>query len=142
MAKLQPQQITQAIQLGKSLNPVDKDPTPPIKLKNGQLLTVDQFNTSAKNGMPFTSMNTMADYINGWARKLPPDLKFSPYYRTYGGQNIPGGDMAILHAKYYNNPQVMQILQRNIAKPGEVPMYSPEDSDVIKKLLSVQPENK
>lgn len=144
MAKLQPSQITQAFSLGKAIGPGDVVPTAPqpIRLNNGQMLTVNDFNKSAANGFPFTSMKTMADWTNGWAKKLPPDLKFSPYYRTYGGQNIPGGDMAILHAKYYNNPKVMEILQRNISKPGEVPQYGPDDSDVIRKLIAAQPENK
>lgn len=144
MAKLQPSQITQAFSLGKAIGPGEGTPAPPqpIKLNNGQVLTIDDFNRSAKGGFPFTSLQTMADYTNNWARKLPTDLKFSPYYRTYGGENLPGGDIAILHAKYYNNPQVMKILQRNISKPGEVPQYGPDDSDVIRKLIAAQPENK
>jgi hypothetical protein len=45
-------------------------------------------------------------------------------------------DVAILHAKYGDDPKISQILQRNIAKPGEAPMYGPEDADVIRKLIT------
>lgn len=122
----------------KAVTSGSPNPTPqPIKLKSGQMLTPDMFNQSAKNGMPFTSLQTMADWYNDWSKKVPANFNASPYYRVYGNsQPIHGGDMAILFAKYKDDPKVLQVLNRNIAKPGEVPMYSPQDGDTIKSLMS------
>ena len=126
-----------AIKLGK-----DTPQPAPIKLKDGSILTPEMFHKSAQNGLPFSSMDKMAEYYNEWSRKVPPagqPTQTFPYYRHYGtGSNIPGGDVEILKAKYSNDPQIMKYLNENIAKPGEVPMYSPTTGDVVRKLLAQQ----
>src|SRR5580698_10663838 len=110
------QQFTQAIPSGF---PAGGDP--PIKLKDGTMLTPEMFQTSAKNGMPFNSMNDMADYYNDWSRKPGAQQSFAPYYRTVGGQNINGGNVALLYAKYKDDPKVMTVLNRIFLMPRQPP---------------------
>lgn len=124
--------LKQAIAFGKSV----AQPTG-IPLKDGTVLTPEMFATSAKNGLPFSNMQTMANYYNEWSRKIPATQQIFPYYRHYGSsQNINGGDMAILQAKYAHDPTVMAIINRNIAPKGELPMYSPDDGDTLKALAA------
>jgi hypothetical protein len=101
--------------------------------KNGVKITRQEFNNANKNGFAWNSFEDYADYVGGWAHN-GSDFNISPYYRTYGGNNISGADIALLHAQ--NDPAINQILQRNIARPGEVPMYSQDDSDAINKLIA------
>lgn len=60
------------------------------------------------------------------------------YSRVYGSQhNIPNNNIEALRAQYRNDPSVMNIINRNIAPQGEVPMYGADDGDAIRKLLGV-----
>lgn len=72
--------------------------------------------------------------IGQWGNDLK-DGNTSAYYRTYSGDKIQGEDVSILQSKYKDDPQVMKLLKRNIAKPGEVPMFGNDDADVIKRLI-------
>lgn len=113
-----------------------KDPNVVIG-KYGAPITYDEFVKANNNGYAWKDFPAYADYVGGWARPNKPlGLPPPPYYRTYGGgANINSGDIAILQSRYADEPKVQQILQRNIAKSGEVPMYGPEDSDVIRQLI-------
>lgn len=105
--------------------------------KYGVKITKAEFEHANQNGYAWKDFPAYADYVGGWARPITNPVSVSPYYRHYGnGQNISGADIAILQAKYSNDPQVQAILQRNIAKPGEVPMFSPQDGDAIKQLAT------
>lgn len=58
------------------------------------------------------------------------------YSRVYGSQNnIPNNNIQALRAQYSNDPSVMNILNRNIAPQGQVPMYGADDGDAIRQLL-------
>lgn len=110
-----------------------KDPNVVIG-KLGARITMDDFKHANANGYAWKDFPAYADWVGSWARGGGNTMPISPYYRAYGGTpNISGGDVAILAAK--NNPQINTILQRNIAKAGEVPMYGPEDADAIRALV-------
>lgn len=110
-----------------------KDPNVVIG-KLGARITMDGFKHANANGYAWNDFPAYADWMGSWARPITTPMPISPYYRAYGGTpNISGGDIAILAAK--NNPQINTILQRNIAKDGDVPMYGPEDADAIRALI-------
>lgn len=112
-----------------------KDPNVKIG-KHGVIITKQDFEQANSHGYAWKDLEAYADYVGGWAHPSPDIKPVSPYYRSYGGgPNINGGDIAILQARYNDNPQIQQILQRNIAKPGEVPMYGPSDADAIQQLI-------
>lgn len=114
-------------------------PTPDPKVvigKYGVPITEGDFINANKNGYAWKDFPAYADYVGGWARPIKNPTPISPYYRSYGGApNINGGDIAILQSKYADMPHVQQILQRNIAPIGQIPMYSPEDSDAIRQMI-------
>lgn len=102
---------------------------------NGVPITRTQFNQNQKSNMPFTSFETYADWVGGWAHPQRPIPDISPYYRAYGqGSNIPGSDILRLYLQ--RDPSIDAILSRNISKPGEVPEYGPQDSDNIRQLIA------
>src|ERR1700761_1440311 len=90
----------------------------------GVKITKDDLDQANKNGMAWQDLPAFADWLGGWAKKMPDFGNVSPYYRTYPQGKINGGDVALLMSK--NDPQINTILQRNIAKPGEVPMFGAE----------------
>ena len=106
--------------------------------KHGAVITKKDFEQANKNGYAWKDFPAYADYVGGWARELPKQsTPPPPYYRTYGGTpNIPTADIEILKAKYANDPKVSQILNRNIAKDGEVPLYGVSDADIIRDLIT------
>lgn len=114
-----------------------KDPNVVIG-KHGAPITYDEFVKANKNGYAWKDFPAYADYVGGWARPTPAQTTPPPpYYRAYGQQtNIPSGDVAILQARYADDPKISQILQNNIAKEGEVPMFGVGDSDVIRQLIA------
>lgn len=60
------------------------------------------------------------------------------YSRVYGSQNnIPNNNIEALKAQYRSDSSVMNILNRNIAPQGQVPMYGADDGDAIRRLLGV-----
>ncbi len=110
----------------------------PIVLRNGQPLTKEMFDAYGdKGGMPFTSMQTMADWMNTWVNPKTKGPTFAPYYRAYGqSSKIPGSDLMMLYEKHKDNPQVMKIINSTMNTPeGEVPMYGADDADNIRKLV-------
>lgn len=44
----------------------------------GNIVTRAQFELSAKNGLPFTDMKSMGDWIDGWQRPIKDQVKTSP----------------------------------------------------------------
>jgi hypothetical protein len=103
--------------------------------KYGVPITMDQFNHANANGYAWKDFPSYADYVGGWAKPITDPIPIHPYYRAYGGQpNINGGDIAILAAK--NDPKINQIITRNMAPAGQVPMYGSEDADIIRKLIT------
>lgn len=105
--------------------------------KYGVPITKAEFEHANANGYAWKDFPSYADYIGGWAKPITNPVPIHPYYRHYGnGQNISGADVAIIQAKYNNDPKVQAVLNRNIAKPGEVPMFSPQDGDIIKQLAT------
>ncbi len=105
--------------------------------KYGVPITQQEFEQANKNGYAWKDLDAYADYVGGWAHPDTNQQPVSPYYRTYGGgPNINGGDVAILQARYANVPQVQQALNRNVAKPGEVPLFGPQDADLIRALIA------
>ncbi len=116
-------------------------PTPDPKVvigKHGATITYDDFVNANKNGYAWKDFPAYADYVGGWAKPLPKEsVPPPPYYRHYpAGPNIPTAAIELLKARYADDPKVGQLLQRNAAKPGEVPMYGPDDGDVIKALIA------
>ncbi len=110
-----------------------KDPNVVIG-KHGVPITMADFQHANANGYAWKDFPAYANYVGGWAKPITNPIPIQPVYRAYGGTpNISGGDVAILAAK--DNPQINTILQRNIAKPGEVPMYAAEDADTIRALI-------
>lgn len=57
-----------------------------------------------------------------------------PRYRLYPHGDI--GDTEMTYLRSVNDPNLNIILNRNIAKQGEMPLYGAEDSDVIKAMLA------
>ncbi len=113
-----------------------KDPNVVIG-KHGVPITRADFEHANKNGYSWKDFDAYADYVGGWAKPITNPTPVSPYYRAYGQQtNIPGADIAILQAKYADDPTVSKILNSNIAKPGEVPMYGATDADTIRQLVA------
>lgn len=112
-----------------------KDPN--VKMgKHGVPITRAEFEHANANGYAWKDFDAYADYTGAWAKPITNQTTH-PYYRTYGGTpNIPGSDVAILQAKYAEDPTVQKILNRNIARPDEVPMYGPDDADAIRALIN------
>lgn len=116
-----------------------KDPNVVIG-KYGVPITMDDFKKANANGYAWVDFPAYANYVGGWAKPITDPVPIHPIYRVYGGTpNISGGDVAILAAK--DNPHINTILQRNIAKDGEVPMYSAQDADVIRALIQQERKN-
>lgn len=102
--------------------------------KNGVKITKDEFEKANKNGMAWVDFPAYADYVGGWAKPINPnEYNVSPYYRTYGGQNIPGSDIALLMSQ--NDPKINKMLSRNLSGKNEVPLFGVEDSDNIRALI-------
>lgn len=102
--------------------------------KYGVPITKAQFEHANANGYAWKDFNAYADYVGGWAKPINNPVQVAPVYRAYGGTpNISGADVAVLAAK--NDPQINQIIQKNIGKPGEVPMYAAEDADKVRALI-------
>jgi hypothetical protein len=112
-----------------------KDPNVNIG-KYGVKITKDDMAAANKNGMGWNDFNEFSHWLGGFAHNPVDYDSVSPYYRTYPNGNINGADIAVLKAK--GDPKIDAIIARNIASPGEVPMFGPEDSDMLKKLISVQ----
>lgn len=114
-----------------------KDPNMVIG-KYGVPITMDQFKHANANGYGWVDFDSYANYVGGWARPITPSQTTPPpYYRTYGGTpNIATGDIELLKAKYADDPKVQTVLNRNIAKDGEVPMYGLSDADLIRQLIT------
>lgn len=103
--------------------------------KYGVPITRAQFEHANNNGYAWKDLNSYADYVGGWAKPINNPISISPYYRSYGGQpNINGTDVAILASK--NDPKINEIITRNIAPVGQVPMYGSEDADTLRKLIA------
>lgn len=102
--------------------------------RNGVMITRAQFDQNQKSNMPFNDFNSYADWVGGWAHPQLPIPQISPYYRTYGGDNIKGQDIMQLYMK--NDPTINKILDRNMAKPGDVPQYGADDGDSIRQLIA------
>lgn len=103
--------------------------------KYGVPITRAQFEHANNNGYAWKDLDAYADYVGGFAHPIQNPIPISPYYRSYGGQpNINGVDIAVLAAK--NDPKVNEIINRNIAPKGQVPMYGSEDADALRKLIA------
>jgi hypothetical protein len=103
--------------------------------RHGAKITMQDFEHANKNGYAWKDFDSYADYVGGWARPVTTPIPIANQYRAYGQKEpINGGDIAILAAK--NDPKVNEIITRNIAKAGEVPMYGPDDADIIKALIA------
>lgn len=107
----------------------------PIILKDGTPLTRDMFETSAKNGMPFTDMKSMADWMNGWVQKNKDMPPVHPYYRTYPNGKISGADILMIRNKFKDSPEVHKLINSAMGADDEVPMYGPDQSDQLRKLI-------
>jgi hypothetical protein len=102
--------------------------------KYGVRISKDDMEKFNKDGMKWSNFPEFANWLGGWAHN-PVDYDAEPqYYRTYPNGNLAGSDIAVLRAK--GDPKINAILGRNIAKPGEVPMFGPEDSDMLKQLIA------
>lgn len=110
-----------------------KDPNVVIG-KNGVMITRAQFDQNQKTDMPFTSFEHYADWVGGWAHNQRPIPQIHPYYRTYPAGKISGGDIYQLYRK--NDPQINAILERQVQKPGEPPLFGTEDSDTLRQLIA------
>lgn len=105
--------------------------------KYGAPITYGEFINANKNGYAWKNFHAYADYVGGWAKPIPKETIAAPYYRTPGGApNIPTYDIEVLKNRYNDQPQVLQALNRNIAKPGEVPQLGPDDADLIRALIA------
>jgi hypothetical protein len=112
-----------------------KDPNVMIG-RYGVKITKDDMDNANKQGMSWDNLDHFADWLGGWAHQVPDFGQVQPYYRTYPSGKIDGGDIALLMAK--NDPSINKILQRNLAKDGEVPMFSADDSDTLKSVIANQ----
>lgn len=110
-----------------------KDPNVNVG-KYGVKITREDMAKANKNGMAWGDFNEFSHWLGGFAHNAPDYENVSPYYRTYPGGKINGADIAVLKAK--GDPQVNAILNRNIAGPGEVPMFGAEDSDALNQLIA------
>lgn len=111
-----------------------KDPNVNIG-KYGIRITKDDMENANKRGMGWNNFDEFSHWFG--ASHKPVDFEgISPVYRTYPNGQIKGADIAILKAK--GDPKIDEILSRNIAKPGEVPLFGPEDSDLLNKLIAEQ----
>lgn len=109
-------------------------PDPNVKIgKHGLRITKDDFENANKNGYAWKNLDAYADWLGGWAKKLPVVKAEHPYYRTYPSGQISAGDMALLEAR--DDPKVNAILQRNIAGKNEIPQYGENDSDYLKAII-------
>lgn len=121
----------------KSVNYSDtKDPNVKIG-KYGVKITKDDLDYANSHGYAWQNLDAYADYLGGWAHKLPVYKQSHPYYRTYPTGQISAADMALLEAR--DDPKVNAILQRNIAGQGEIPQYGEGDSDYLKALIKGHP---
>lgn len=107
-----------------------KDPNVNIG-KYGQPITKQDMDKANNLGMTWGNFNEFSHWFGG---SRDPFAGVSPVYRTYPNGQIKGGDIALLKSK--EDPQIDAILSRNIAKPGEVPLFGPEDSDLLKNLIT------
>jgi len=110
-----------------------KDPNVKIG-KHGLRITKQDFENANKNGYAWENLDAYADWLGGWAKKLPVQKATYPYHRTYPQGKIGAGDIALLEAK--DDPQVNAILQRNIAGKNEIPLYGAEDSDYLRAMIN------
>lgn len=99
--------------------------------KYGQPITKQDMDKANRLGMSWGNFNEFSHWFGG---SRDPFDNVSLVYRTYPNGQIKGGDIALLKAK--QDPKIDEIISRNIAKPGEVPMFGPEDSDLLKKLIT------
>lgn len=107
--------------------------------KHGARITRADFEHANKNGYAWKDFDAYANYVGSWAKPIV-DTQYAPMYRAYAQKEpINGIDIRMLAAK--NDPKINAILQRNIAKPGEVPMFGADDSDVIKGLIAAEKVN-
>lgn len=121
---------------GPTPDPINHTPTadPNVFIgKNGARITMDQFKANQAGQMPFTDFHQYANWIGGWDSPHPQPA-IHPYYRTYPQGKVSGMDVFNLYQQ--KDPKINAILDRNIAKPGEVPMYGPDDADMIKALIA------
>lgn len=68
----------------------------------GNILTKQQFLDSAKQGLPFTDMKTMGDWVDGWAKptsQQPPPSIVAPQVKQdyYQGYTTPGSGSMRYH---------------------------------------------
>lgn len=111
-----------------------KDPNVVIG-KYGLKITPDDMANANKNGMAWNNFNEFAHWYGG--NRKPIDYNdVAPYYRTYPNGQIDGRDIAVLKAQ--GDPKIDEILSRNIAKPGEVPLFGTDDSDHLKQLVAAR----
>jgi len=106
--------------------------------KHGATITYDEFLNANKNGYAWRDFPAYADYVGGWAQAAPREnVPPPPYYRTGTGRpNIPTADIALLKARYYDDPKISEILNRNSAPKGEVPMFGADDGDIVRALIA------
>lgn len=111
---------------------------PNVKIgKYGVKITKADLDYANSHGYAWNNLDSYADYLGGWAHKLPVFKKEYPYYRTYPNGQISAGDMALLEA--HDDPKINSILQRNIAGDGQIPQYGTDDSDVLKAYIKQLP---
>lgn len=111
---------------------------PNVKIgKYGVKITKSDLDYANSHGYAWQNLDSYADYLGGWAHKLPQFKKEYPYYRTYPSGQISAADMALLEA--HDDPKLNDVLKRNIAGSGEIPQYGAEDSDVLKAYLKQLP---
>lgn len=111
-----------------------KDPNVVIG-KYGLKITPDDMANANKNGMDWRNFSEFAHWYGG-NKKAVDYNDVAPYYRTYPNGQIDGRDIAVLKAQ--GDPKIDAILNRNIAKPGEVPLFGTDDSDLLKQLVAAQ----
>lgn len=111
-----------------------KDPKVVIG-KYGLKITPDDMANANKNGMDWRDFGEFAHWYGG-NRKAVDYNDVAPYYRTYPNGQIDGREIAILKAQ--GDPKIDAILNRNLAKPGEVPLFGTDDSDHLKQLVAAR----
>lgn len=133
--KVKIKKVPAKMQNGGSTNyTATKDPNT-FKGKYGADITMDGFNESNKNGMAWSDFNTYANWVGSWAHKPKEIIPEQPYYRTTSAGNIPGSEVQLVASKYGNDPYLSQILKRNIAPKGQVPMFGNDDADAIRAYV-------